>query len=726
MKKITIMLAAVLMLLPAVSNADEGMWMVNMFENSIYPQMKKMGLKLTGKEIYNEDVANSLSDAIVSLDFGCTGSMISKEGLLITNHHCAYGDIFRLSTKDHNYLENGFWAMNRDEEKPIPDKNALFLRKVIDVTAEVKAEREKLNKKGFRGMMMRRVYRMVETKYKSQYPGMECMCANMWSGEAFYMFVYEVFSDVRLVGAPPVSIGAFGGETDNWSWPQHKGDFAIYRVYTGKDGKPAKYSKDNVPMQPARTLAISAAPKKMGDFAMIMGYPGRTNRYASSFEVEQKQNIINPIVVEARRSRLNVWDKKMNENPDLRLIYSNIYFNISNYTDFAKWENKCLKRYNVIDIRRQEEKLLTEYAGTDIPIRKENEKLLENLKKSYNSSMSLTRNRTWYKEAYLLCCDWVTSCKKFAAIAREMQKGKIDSVDINSPLIKRYIKRAEIEFAKFDQSTDLELFGVMSNLFIQNLDRKYLSDTVKAWINRCNNSGEEFAKYVYNRSNFRTVEGIKAFFATPKSVNDILNDPVIVFNEGCNIQEFNRRGKCIDDSLGCCIEKLTPKYTHAIYNMRKSKGKPQYPNANSTMRLTYGSVCDIYPTDGVHYDYQTTINGYIDKQDNTNYEFRVDDKMNKLIAAKDWGKWGEKGNLYVNFLTNNDITGGNSGSPVMNGKGELIGLAFDGNRESMSGDIYYHPYYFKTVCVDIRFVLWIIDKYAGAQNILDELDIRYK
>lgn len=726
MKRITIMLAAVLMLLPAITKADEGMWMVNMFENSIYPQMKKMGLKLTGKEIYNEDVANALSDAIVSLDFGCTGSMISKEGLLITNHHCAYGDIFRLSTKEHNYLETGFWAMNRNEEKPILGKNAFFLRKVIDVTADVNAEKEKLSKGNFRGMMMRRIYKTVETKYKSLYPNMECICANMWSGEAFYMFVYEVFSDVRLVGAPPVSIGAFGGETDNWSWPQHKGDFAIYRVYTSKEGKPAGYSADNIPMKPARTLAISAKPKKMGDFAMIMGYPGRTNRYASSFEVEEKQNIINPIVVEARRSRLDVWDKNMNKNPDLRLIYANTYFNISNYTDFAKWENKCLKRYNVIDIRRQEEKQLTEYAGAESAISRENICLLENLKKSYVGNNELTRNRTWYKEAYLLCCDWVTSCKKFAAIAKEMDKGKIDSVDINSPLVKRYIKRATVEFAKFDKATDLELFGVMANLLINNLDRKYLSDTVKVWIERCNNSGEELAKYIYSRSHFRTVEDIKAFFATPKSVNDILNDAVIVFNEGCNIQEFNRRGKCIDDSLGCCIEKLAPKYTHAIYNMRKSQGKPQYPNANSTMRLTYGSVCDIYPSDGVHYDYQSTINGYIDKQDNSNYEFRVDDKMNSLIAAKDWGKWGEKGNLYVNFLTNNDITGGNSGSPVMNGKGELIGLAFDGNRESMSGDIYFHPKYFKTVCVDIRFVLWIIDKYAGAQNIIDELDIRFK
>lgn len=718
-------MATIFMLLPRVSKADEGMWMVQMFENSIYPQMKKKGLKLGAKEIYNEDVANALSSAIVSLDFGCTGSMISQKGLLITNHHCAYGDIFGLSTKEHNYLEEGFWAKTMAEEKPIKGKNALFLRKVIDVSLEVEEEINKLQKRNFKGMMLRRIYKIIEERYKKQNLGYEAICSSMWNGEQYYVFLYEVYSDVRLVGAPPVSIGAFGGEIDNWGWPQHKGDFAIYRVYANENGKPAAFSSKNVPLVPSRTLNISAKGLKPNDFTMIMGYPGRTNRYASSFEVKEKQEIINPIVVEARRSKLNVWLKHMEANPDLRLIYSDKYFGISNYTDFAKWENKCFRRYNVQKIRETEEQELRNWdCGTDK--KAENNKLLDNMKIAYDASAELMKNKTWFRESYLSPCDWIGVIRKFASIARNMERDKIDSVSIKDKSVKAYIKMAKAGFKDFDAKTDLELFGEQANLFIQNLDESYLSDTLKTWIKRFNSNGAAMAEYIYNTSNYSTIEKIEKFFASPKSAKDIMNDPAFDYIEGCSIGNFNSKAAKLEKQCGSCPEKLKPIYTRAIYKMREAKNIAQYPNANSSMRITYGNVCDLKPSDGVYYSYRTSINGYREKEDETVYEFNVNNKMKKLIAAKDWGKWGENGELYVNFLTNNDITGGNSGSPVMNGKGELVGLAFDGNRESMSGDVYFHPQLFKTVCVDIRFVLWVIDKYAGANHLIDEMNISYK
>lgn len=714
MRKIKfILLAAILVFgtMPSRLVADEGMWMVQMFE-SIYPQMVKKGLKLKPGEIYNPESGNALGDAIVALDFGCTGSMISKTGLMITNHHCAYGDIHSLSTKEHNYLENGFWAMNRSQEIYIPGKNVFFLRKVIDVTDEVKTCAEQVKKTGFKGMLMRRVYKMVENKHKKDTP-YEVMCASMWNGIKYYMYYYEVYSDVRLVGAPPVSIGAFGGETDNWGWPQHKGDFAIYRVYADKNGRPAKYSKDNQPLVPSKVLNISVSGVKEGDYSMIMGYPGRINRYVSSCEVKQKQEILNPIIVEARRGKLDVWEKHMNQDPAIRLLYSDKYFGISNYTDYAKWENKCFKRYNVIGIREAEE---SGFTGAD-------KTMLEEMKQGFEAKQEAVRARAWFRECFVSPCEWLASVKRLAGMTRHMQKCKIKCVNRDSMLVKKAVAAAAKDFKKFDMATDLDLLKLNIGLFIKNMPPEYYSDTLQSWVKKFNGNADAIAEYIYENSDFSSVEKIKKFFSVPRTIEEIDADPAVKYISASGLEVFNKLDAKVCRKVGFDPDSYKSKYTHALYELRKSRNIPQYPNANSTMRISYGTVGGVEPYDAVKYAFRSSIKGYGEKEDPDAYEFHVNDRMKSLIAAGDWGRWGEKGELYVDFLTNNDITGGNSGSPVLNARGNIIGLAFDGNRECMSGDAYFHPQNSKTVCVDIRFVLWVIDKYAGAGFLIDEMNL---
>ena len=596
-KAIFYLLACVL--LPVAASADEGMWLVSTFRDVIYPQMKKEGLKLKPGEIYNEE-SPALCNAIVAVDGGMgTGSVISDKGLVITNHHVAYGDIHSLSTPAKNYLEEGFWALEQQDELPLKGKTVTFLRQVRDVTDEAQAIRDSLEKANSLGIFgTRKVYGILERKYGRDTP-FEVECASMWKGKKYLLFYYETYKDVRLVGAPPVKIGAFGGEQDNWGWPQHKGDFALYRVYGDAKGRPAAYSENNVPITPRKVLNVSTSGIHDGDYAMVIGFPGRTNRYMSSQAVREKEHVTNPVVIKARRDRLDIMLRHMEADPDVRLMYSDKYFNISNYADYAKWENICLRRYDVIGIRAAEEARLAAWIDADPARRAEYGDLLANLKKGYEARAEAVREKCYYQETWIRPSDVMMTANRLGTLVDRMQRDGIASV--------------------------------------QDGDKEEL------------------------------------------------------------------------------------RYTHAIYEMRESEGTPQYPDANSTMRLTYGTVGPVSPKDAVHYDSRSTIDGYLEKYNPDDYEFRVDDRMSSLIRSKDWGRWGENGRLYVNFLTNNDITGGNSGSPVLNARGDVIGLAFDGNRESMSGDIYFHPTNFKTVCVDIRFVLWIMDKYAGAGKLIDEM-----
>ena len=711
---------AVVLLCMQPAMADEGMWLMHRLAE-IYPQMKARGLKIKDKEIYNEKSA-ALADAVVAVDGGMgTGSMISDQGLMITNHHVAYSDICALSTPECNLLETGFWARTRDEEIPVPGKTVWFVRKVVDVTDEANALKEEMKAAGKWGMMApRRLYAELEGRYGRE-TECEVSCYSMWGGKMYLMFYYDIYKDVRLVGTPPASIGAFGGDYDNWGWPQHKGDFALYRVYADREGRPAAYSADNVPLKPRRVLQVATGGVHDGDFAMVIGFPGRTNRYASSFAVAEKQCVRNPIVVANRHDRMDILKRHMERDPRVRMEYSDAYFGLSNYADYAKWENICLRRYDVIGIRAAEEARLAAWIDADPARRAEYGDLLANLKKGYEARAEAVREKCYYQETWIRPSDVMMTANRLGTLVDRMQRDGIASVqdgDKNFAGVKSNTRRV---MKDFDLATDKEVLTRMMESFTDNVPREMWGEQLPQLYDRFKGNVPALVDYAFENTCCTSYEKLCAWFAQPRTAEEILSDPMAAMANSVSSRRFAEKLKQAEETSGIDADKEELRYTHAIYEMRESEGTPQYPDANSTMRLTYGTVGPVSPKDAVHYDSRSTIDGYLEKYNPDDYEFRVDDRMSSLIRSKDWGRWGENGRLYVNFLTNNDITGGNSGSPVLNARGDVIGLAFDGNRESMSGDIYFHPTNFKTVCVDIRFVLWIMDKYAGAGKLIDEM-----
>ncbi|MDP3452884.1 MAG: S46 family peptidase, partial [Bacteroidales bacterium] len=685
--------------------------------------MKSKGLELKPGEIYNpQDVA--LSDAIVAIDGGsCSGSIISANGLMITNHHCAYGDIHSLSTPQKNYLEDGFWAMKMSDEIPIKGKSVTFLRGVSDVTAMVNTIIDSLDAIGPRGIFfMNKVSGEVEKRFKgSPY---EKSLSSMWRGSKYYLYFYETFSDVRLVGAPPVSIGSFGGETDNWGWPQHKGDFAIYRVYTSADGSPAEYSAQNIPFAAKKYLAISSKGVKEDDFTMVLGYPGRTNRYISSFELREKFEILNPIVSGVRRAKLEVWKEYMDQSDELRLKYADKYFGISNYTDYAKWENLCVERFNVIEQIEQRELELSKWISQDKERMAKYGDLLANLNRGYEVKAEITRIREYFRESMVRGAELIGLGQRFNGLVSSLEREKKSEFTMEDEKIANFIKIAEKLFGELDVDADRALFKVMLRYFDKEVPKSYYDEAYLALLDKFGGDTDKLADYVYDNSIITNKERFDAFFSQKRDVAEIVADPVISVVKTTGIRNYNVTEDSLLKDAGVDPAKDRSSYVKAMYEMQMEWGDVIYPDANSTMRLTYGEIGGIKARDAVYYHFKTTTDGILEKIDPNNYEFRVKPELESALKRKDWGRWGESGVLYVNFMADNDITGGNSGSAVLNGKGELIGLAFDGNRESMAGDVFYVEGYCKSVNVDIRYVMWVIEKFAGAGHLIEEMEVR--
>ncbi len=672
------------------SRADEGMWLVKMLDKQFYSHMKSKGLKLKAGELYNNE-RGALSDAIIAIDGGsCSGSIISAEGLMITNHHCAYGDIHALSTPEKNYLEDGFWAMNKEQEVNIKGKTVTFLRKIVDVTEETKAIIDSLDKAGPRGLFfMNKVSGILEERYKGT--PYELFLSSLWRGSKYYLYYYETYKDVRLVGAPPVSVGAFGGETDNWGWPQHKGDFAIYRVYADKDGKPADYSPENVPLNAGRYLKVSAKGYKKDDFTMILGYPGTTNRYMSSFEMKEKFDILNPISYSVRRAKLDVWEKYMEMDPAIRLKYADKYFGISNYTDYAKWENICLERYKVEDVLKEKEKELAQWITSDSERSKKYGSVLEDLEKAYRLKAEITKNREYFRESMVRGAEYIGLAQRVNGTMSSLKRKNIDSVKSGDKVLEELVNANAMPlFRGSVADADREVFKKMLNFYVKEVPSSFFWGGFSEMLASFNGNTDKLADYIYDNSIVTDSTRFKNFLSVRRPLDDYLNDPVMKIVETIRIRDYNQTEDKILDEAKINLSAARGNYVRALYEMEMEKGKLNYPDANSTMRLTYGEVGPIEPADAVYYHYQTTSKGIEEKNKPKDYEFAMKPGVLDLLKKGDWGRWGEKGRLYINFMTDNDITGGNSGSAVMNAKGELIGLAFDGNRESMSGDIYFH------------------------------------
>ncbi len=703
----------------ATAFADEGMWLIQDINAALEKKMQERGLKLSAGEIYNADAPGSaVSDAIVSLGFYCTGSIISDQGLLITNHHCAYSDVFALSTPEHNYLEEGYWAVRSDQELPIPDKQVFFLKRVLDITAEVNNLRDDLAKKGL-PCGMRRVSHILESKYKKD-TGKEAYLNSMWAGEKYYMALYDVYEDLRLVAAPPVSVAAFGGDTDNWEWPQQKCDFAMYRVYMSPDGKPASYSKDNVPLKPLRKLDISLDGYKPGDYTMVIGYPGRTNRYASSLETDYQERITLPIANELRRNQMEIMRRWMDADPAVWLKYSDTFFGLSNVGEMQEGEAACLKRFGVKAIKESEEKDLQAWIEAD-PARKARwGSLMSDLQKMYDETEAVERNKAYFRETFFrgtIIGRTIMRMNSARGKFKPMKKFLMRGVSETDPRVERDL--LEYSVAQYFTNIDTSLFGP----YQRELSAKFGTDF------------KAMTDYIWAGTMVASREKAEAF-NDPAQFNDDRLKKLLL---DVSILDFNKTDD--DMNLRNRILALNKEYTQALYEMRNDKGIAQYPDANSTMRITYGTVGPIEPHDGVWCSWQTSTNGVIEKYDAENRDFKPSDAFMSMLKSRDWGRWavampssGKKaapapvgsapaGTMPADFLTDNDITGGNSGSPVLNAEGKVIGLAFDGNKESLASDLYAVPGYNKCVCVDIRYILWTLDKYAGMSRIIEELGL---
>ncbi len=691
------------------AKADEGMWMINAIDAALEKKMQERGLELSAGEIYNADAPGAcVSDAVVSMTFGCTGSIISDEGLLITNHHCAYSDIHALSTPEHNYLEEGFWAFRSDEEVNIKDKTVYLLKRVIDVTEEVekvKAEYEAAGKPAG----SRKLSFVMESKYRNE-TGLEPWLAIMWGGSKYYMALYEVYSDVRLVAAPPVSSAAFGGDIDNWEWPQHKCDFAMYRIYTAPDGSPATYSKDNVPMKPKAKLNISLDGYKEGDFTMVIGYPGRTNRYSSSYEVDFNESVKLPISNGIRGEQMSIIKKWMDADPQIRLKYADYFFSLSNVQELYSGEVECCERFDVVGKKQELEKELQEWIMAS-PERAERwSGLLAHLERNYKAIAPAEANAAYFRET-LIRGTRLSTIMRRASNPRNQQ-------GTGPKMLEAY--------EELDLRVERELMEYALETYINNIDPKYFTPWQSEILSRFAVDGgydtKALSDSLWNVSLFTTEDGIRRLGERDVEFTDIVEDPLARFILDIKVTAFNDDKQKAEEGTSTIV--LDREFTHALYQMRLDKGQPQYPDANSTMRITYGTVGHLEPRDGVICDWKTTPAGILEKYSPTDYDFHLNDRQYLLYRSADWGRWGfgpDKSLMYVNFLTDNDITGGNSGSPVMNSKGELIGLAFDGNKESLTSDVYCTPGYNKCVCVDIRFILWTIDRYAGLTRIIEEI-----
>ena len=715
MKRFLAIVAFIQVITPAMVKADEGMWLPALVEKLNITQMKEKGLSLDAEEIYSIN-HSSLKDAVVALDHGsCTAELISAEGLLLTNHHCGFDEIQEHSTVDHDYLKNGFWAKTKEEELANPGKSASFLIKFEDVTEKIMPELNEQMTADERNKKVRELSSKIE-KEASADTHYEARVQALYNDNKYYLFVYETFRDIRLVGAPPQSMGKFGGDTDNWMWPRHTADFSMFRIYCGKDGKPAAYSKDNVPYKPKHHLPISLKGYKMNDFAMVLGYPGSTNRYKTSHGIEYTMNVTNPIRIKTRGEKQRVMQEFMSTSRKARIMYSAKYARSSNYYKYSIGQNQGLENLNVLEKKKQLEDKFTQWVNADAQRKAKYGDALNMIADAYKNLddeiafeymiESMVRGPEIFYFAYRTrpLYDALKSDKNSEHInlASERVKGGLDEF-----------------FKDYDSETDQKIAAALFKTYQENVAPQYHPPFFKIVKAKYGNDFEKYTKELYAKSIFGSQDRLVDFFETPKA-KVLEKDPLFQVS----LEIFRMMG-LIGDETSKTAEALAKGNRLFVGGLLEMEAdKKFYPDANSSMRLTYGTVGDYIPRDGVKYSYYTTLQGYLEKEIPGDDEFDVPAKLKELYAAKDFGRYADAdGTLRTCFTTNNDITGGNSGSPVINAKGELIGVAFDGNWEAMSGDIAFENELQKCINVDIRFVLWTIDKMGGAQNLIDEMTI---
>ena len=706
MKRILTLAAALTISMSAL--ADEGMWLLPLLQSLNINVMQREGCRLTAEDIYSVN-HSSLKDAVVQFDGGCTGEIVSKDGLLLTNHHCGYSRIQELSTPEHNYLMDGYWALNRGMELPVPGMEVKFLISMTDVTDRMADKETRPLTKS-----------LIESDAKRANPDCEVEVVDFYDQNVFYLIVYKTYRDIRFVGAPPSSIGKFGGDTDNWEWPRHTGDFSMFRVYMAKDGSPAEYDPSNVPFHPAQHLKISLKGVQEGDFTMVMGYPGSTQRFQTAAQLEDMIKV-QRVAIDARLTREALMWEAMCADPNIMLMYADKYSMSTNYRKKWQGEEKAFKDLGIIDRELQKEKEFMEWVNADPQRKAKYGQALENIAactaeaSPVNYAFNLLYETAFQIEIQELAYTF------FVKLMEDMYGGTPVDQSVAAAL-----EEVKDEYDNYDIILDRKEAVALLTFLQEKVDTAYVDLSALAEDGDfLNMDVKKFVTDLYNNTVFVSYQKLEEAckgISTQEQIQALMEDPAIQFM----IPVFSQTGGMY--RLAKQMEEQMMPWRSALTEglLEWQSDQPAYPDANFTMRLTYGHVMPYSPKDGLSYAYFTTLRGVQEKEDPTNPEFIVPGELKPWFTAKSckFGRYADKdGTLHLCFITDNDITGGNSGSPVLDADGNLIGLAFDGNWESMSSDVMFEPELQRCICVDIRYVLFCIDKLGKAKNLIKEMTI---
>lgn len=680
-----------------------------------FADMQKKGFRLTAEDIYSINQA-SMKDAIVLFGRGCTGELVSNEGLLLTNHHCGYGSIQSYSTIEHDYLKDGFWAKTKNDELSNPKLTVTFLIRMEDVSLQILYNVNDNMTQEQRNLIINKNADKLK-KENSENNRYNVEIKPFYYGNEYYMFIYETFKDVRLVGAPPSAIGKFGGDTDNWMWPRHTGDFSVFRIYANKDNQPANYSPNNIPYKPKKFFPISLKGVNKDDFTMVYGFPGSTQEYIPSFAVKLITEVENPNQIKLREARLEIMSTDMNSSQKIRIQYSSKYAGIANY--WKKWlgENRGLKRLNAIEKKEQFEKSFQTWANNNVQLKQNYGNLLNDYKDVYEKLIPATKVETYLFEGIM-----ADEMIRFAGNFRDYKTWSINNDSTLKPIFELIKARAKNMYKDFNLPTDKKILCKMLEMYVNNITPDYYPDILNKLNKKYKGNWEACVNDIVKSSNFTSEEKINLLLKNIKKsgVKILEKDQLfILWNEFANM--YNNRILPSATIYNNEVDSLNRIYMKA--QMEFNSDKNFYPDANLTLRVAYGNVSDYSPKDGISYNWFTTLDGIIEKDDSAIYDYDVPSHLKELWQKKDYGNYAENGVMKVCFIASNHTTGGNSGSPVINGNGELIGINFDRDWEGTMSDIMYDPAQCRNISLDIRYVLFIIDKFAGAKNLIDEMAI---
>ncbi len=717
MKIKTYLLAMAALSAGTVMHADEGMWLLQLMkqQNSI-ELMKKQGLQLEADDLYNPNGV-SLKDAVGIFGGGCTGEIISPEGLILTNHHCGYASIQQHSSVEHDYLTDGFWAKNRNEELPTPGLKFQFIHRIEDITELVNAkvtagevsETEALT----RPFLSKLAKELLEKSDLKEKKGIEVQALPFYAGNKFYLFYKKVYTDIRMVAAPPSSIGKFGGETDNWMWPRHTGDFSLFRVYADANGDPAEYSADNRPLRTPKFLTISLKGLQEGDYAMIMGFPGSTSRYLTQSEIKERMNSINEPRITIRETRLAVLREAMAASDKIRIQYANKYAGSSNYWKNSIGMNKAIVDNDVLKTKAEQEKRFMEFAREHT----EYQGVIEKIDEVVAQTAPVVRQLYYLNEAFRSAIEFGSPYLIMDELKKNLEKK-------DEALIKQTVEELKEAFESihnkdYDHEVDRKVAKAIFPVYARMIPAEQQPEFYRVIQEKYKGDYNAYIDHIYDNSIFSNRTNFDKFIKKP-AIKDIERDPATLYSR-MKIEHITKLNSELSE-LNRALPLLHKTYIRGLGEMKLPV--PSYPDANFTIRLTYGNVKSYNPRDGVHYKYFTTTEGILEKEDPENREFNVPAKLKELILNKDFGRYAlPNGEMPVCFLSTNDITGGNSGSPVLNSEGELIGCAFDGNWESLSGDIDFDDNLQRCINLDIRYVLFILEKLGGCKHLIDEMRI---